>query len=176
MSIMLKEIFSWVKAILIAVIIVFVVREFLMITSIVMGDSMMPNLNDGDRIIISKISSIDRFDEIAFLAPDTDDNYVKRVIGLPGDEIKVENDYLYVNGETHDELYLEVFKASLGENQLMTKDFVLEQVVPEGQYFVLGDNRLISRDSREFGFISEESIIGKVSFRIWPLDAIGMTN
>jgi len=124
---MLKEIFSWLKAIIIALIIVFVVREFLVTPSIVKGDSMMPNLNDGDRIIISKISSIDRFDEIAFIAPDKNENYVKRVIGLPGDEIEVKNDLLYVNGEEYEELYLADFKELLNENQLMTPDFTLKE-------------------------------------------------
>ncbi|SEN85520.1 signal peptidase I [Amphibacillus marinus] len=178
---MVKEIISWLKAIIIALVIVFVVREFLMTPSIVKGDSMFPNLQDGDRIIISKVSSIDRFDEIAFLAPDTNDNYVKRVIGLPGDEISIQDDILYINGVAYDEPYLDELKENLFEDQLFTYNYDLEQdhgyqVVPDGTYFVLGDNRPISRDSRNFGVIAEESIIGEVVFRIWPVGSIGVTN
>lgn len=175
----LKEVFSWLKAILIAVVIVFVVREFLMTPSIVKGESMMPNLQDGDRIIISKITSINRFDEVAFHSPDADENYVKRVIGVPGDAVKMENDILYVNGEPYDEPYLKSFKEAVNEGQSLTGDFSLEEltgetVVPEGELFVLGDNRRVSRDSRSFGLISEESVIGDVVFRIWPLNQFGI--
>ncbi|WP_017473516.1 signal peptidase I [Amphibacillus jilinensis] len=178
---MVKEIISWLKAIIIALVIVFVVREFVMTPSIVKGDSMLPNLRDGDRIIISKISSIDRFDEIAFYAPDADDNYVKRVIGLPGDQIKIENDVLYINDVPYEEDYLDELKVQLHDNQLFTYNYDLEEeqgyhVVPEGSYFVLGDNRPISRDSRNFGVISEDAIIGEVVFRIWPLNAMGVIN
>ncbi|WP_083511997.1 signal peptidase I [Amphibacillus sediminis] len=175
---MVKEIISWLKAIIIALLIVFGVRHFIMEPSIVKGDSMLPNLHEGDRIIISKISSIDRFDEIAFVSPDTDDNYVKRVIGLPGDRIVIENDTLYINDEPYEESYLDDFKSQLAEGQIFTQDFDLEadygyQVVPDGTYFVLGDNRPISRDSRSFGVINEDSIIGEVVFRIWPIQVIG---
>ncbi|WP_232824236.1 MULTISPECIES: signal peptidase I [Paraliobacillus] len=174
-----REIFSWIKAIAIALIIVFVVREFLVTPSIVKGESMMPSLQDGDRIIISKLTSIDRFDEIAFQSPDRDEKYVKRVIGVAGDSIKMENDILYINGIAYDEPYLEKFKQSLSGEQSLTDDFDLEAltgetIVPDGKLFVLGDNRLVSRDSRAFGLITEESVIGDVVFRIWPLDQFGI--
>lgn len=172
---MLKELISWLKAAIIAIIIVFVVREFVMTPSIVKGDSMQPNLYDGDRIIISKMTKIDRFDEIAFVAPNGSDNYVKRVIGLPGDQIKIEEDVLYINGEAQDEFYLDRAK----EQDLFFENFDLAEwhgydEVPEGTYFVMGDNRKYSYDSRDFGVITEESIIGEVIFRFWPLNAIGV--
>ncbi|WP_186580703.1 signal peptidase I [Aquibacillus kalidii] len=178
---MVSELISWVKALAIALIIVLVCRQFLITPSIVKGESMMPNLQDGDRIILSKISKIDRFDEIAFHAPDSKDNYVKRVIGLPGDQIQMNNDKLIINGKVYDEPYLNASKSQLPENQSFTYDFNLEDLtgeteVPEGKLFVLGDNRKLSKDSRIFGFISEESVIGDVKMRIWPLDSIEIIN
>ncbi|SER36777.1 signal peptidase I [Gracilibacillus ureilyticus] len=172
------ELLSWLKALLIAVVIVLLCRHFLITPSIVKGESMMPNLEDGDRIILSKISQIDRFDEIAFEAPDSEDNYVKRVIGFPGDTIEMKDDQLIINGEPHEEEYLSEYKSNLAEGEKLTPDFTLyeltgEEVVPEGTFFVLGDNRRVSKDSRSFGFISEESVIGDVKMRIWPLESFG---
>lgn len=172
------EMVAWMKTILIAVIAVFLLRHFFITPSIVEGESMMPTLHDGDRIIISKIGEIERFDEIAFHAPDSSDNYVKRVIGLPGDEIKMERDILYINGNPVKEPYLEEVKESRSSSFSFTEDFTLREVagtrrVPEGYLFVLGDNRTISKDSRYFGFISEKAVIGDVTIRIWPLDTFG---
>ncbi|WP_058305830.1 signal peptidase I [Gracilibacillus massiliensis] len=176
-----KELLSWMKALLVAVIIVLVCRHFLITPSVVKGESMMPNLEDGDRIILSKISHIDRFDEIAFEAPDTNDNYVKRVIGFPGDSIEMIDDQLYINGTLYEEVYLNEFKSTLAIGDQLTNDFTLKDLtgheqVPEGKLFVLGDNRRVSKDSRQFGFIDEESVIGDVKLRIWPIDSIGIIN
>src|SRR5699024_12097271 len=121
-----RELLSWVKALLIALIIVLLCRHFLITPSVVKGESMMPNLEDGDRIILSKISKIERFDEIAFKAPDSHDNYVKRVIGLPGDSIEMKDDQLYINGQPYEEAYLKEYKAELNSEQKLTDDFILE--------------------------------------------------
>lgn len=174
----IAEILSWLKALLIALVIVLLFRHFLITPSVVKGESMMPNLQDGDRIILSKISEINRFDEIAFEAPDTNDNYVKRVIGLPGDTVEMRNDQLIINGENYEEPYLDEYKEFLSEGFTLTEDFTLETLtgeekVPEGKFFVLGDNRQRSKDSRMFGFIDEETVIGDVKFRIWPIQSIG---
>ncbi|MDL4841121.1 signal peptidase I [Aquibacillus rhizosphaerae] len=178
-NLFLKEVLSWVKALVIALVIVMVCRHFLITPSIVKGESMMPNLQDGDRILLSKISKIERFDEIAFHAPDSEDNYVKRVIGLPGDEIEMKNDTLYINNEAYNEPYLKMYKEELSANQYLTNNFTLEEltnqkVVPKGHYFVLGDNRSVSKDSRSFGFIREDTVIGDVKMRIWPLNTFGV--
>ncbi|SFL95476.1 signal peptidase I [Gracilibacillus orientalis] len=176
-----KELLSWLKALLVAVIIVFLCRHFLITPSVVKGESMMPNLENGDRIILSKISEINRFDEIAFEAPDSKDNYVKRVIGFPGDKLEMRDDNLYIDGELYEEVYLDDSKSALSEGQQLTNDFTLKELtgkenVPEGKLFVLGDNRRVSKDSREFGFIDEEAVIGDVKMRIWPIDSFGIIN
>ncbi|MGV3464770.1 MAG: signal peptidase I [Heyndrickxia sp.] len=175
-----KEVFSWIKSILFAAIIVFVCRYFIFVPSIVVGQSMMPNLQDGNRIIVSKLSKIERFDEIVFHAPDADEDYVKRVIGLPGDKVEMKNDVLYINGTAYKEPYLKQYKSALPPMQKLTGDFSLQdpptnaKVVPKGYLFVLGDNRKISKDSRIFGFVPEKSVVGKVKIRFWPLNEMNV--
>ncbi|MBB6443505.1 signal peptidase I [Bacillus benzoevorans] len=172
-----KEIYSWIKSLAFAFIIAFLCRSFLFSPTTVHGESMEPAFQDQDRLIISKTSEIERFDMIVFDAPDADEHYVKRVIGLPGDSVEVKDDILYINGKAMVEPYLEKNK----ENTLLDKltgDFTLEEMtgeakVPQGSLFVMGDNRLYSKDSRYFGFISEKSVNGEVKFRFYPLQKIG---
>ena len=100
------------------------------------------------------------------------------MIGLPGDTIEMKNDILYINSEAYDEPYLEEFKKDLNNQEQLTEDFTLknltgEQKVPEGQMFVLGDNRFNSKDSRIFGFVPMDRIIGEVKLRVWPIKDIG---
>src|SRR5699024_8145082 len=97
-----------------------------------------------------------------------------RVIGKPGDAIVYKGDILYVNGDVIEEPYLETFRK---EGEVLTEDFTLEEItgekeVPEGKLFVLGDNRQESYDSRKMGFIDQESIVGKVDIRYWPMSEI----
>ncbi|MBU5212600.1 MULTISPECIES: signal peptidase I [Heyndrickxia] len=170
-----SELFSWIKSILLAVVIVLVCRYFVFTPSVVVGESMMPNLQDGNRIIVSKLSDIKRFDEIVFHAPDADEHYVKRVIGLPGDSIEMKDDVLYINGKAYKEPYLKENRKDLLPMQQLTEDFTLKEKtgkskVPKGYLFVLGDNRLVSKDSRYFGVIPMDSVIGKVKIRFWPLN------
>lgn len=178
---MVKELISWIKAIVIALVIVLVVREFVMTPSVVKGTSMEPTLHDGDRIIISKLGELERFDQIAFIAPDSvvEENYVKRIIGLPGDYVEVKDDVLFINGVSYPEVYLEDVLSEL-DGYTYTDDFSMNELglteVPDGMYFVLGDNRPDSRDSRYFGAIEEESVIGEIVFRIWPPEDIGLLN
>jgi len=173
-----KEVFSWIRTILVALIIAFLFRQFIFTPSIVHGESMSPTLHENDKLIISKISEIHRFDTIVFDAPDADEHYVKRVIGLPGDSVKMRDDVLYINGEPIEETYLEVEDEGIPFEK-MTGDFTLEELtgvpkVPKGSLFVLGDNRLNSKDSRYFGFITEESVLGEVKFRVYPFKNIGL--
>ncbi|WP_442599705.1 signal peptidase I [Neobacillus sp. D3-1R] len=169
-----KEIFSWIKSILFALTIAFICRQFIFSPVTVQGESMLPTFEDDNKIIVSKMSKIEHFDMIVFHAPDADENYIKRVIGLPGDQIEMKNDQLYINGKVYNEGYLAHNRqlASQSGMDRLTEDFG-PITVPKDQYFVMGDNRLYSKDSRIFGTISSDSIIGEVKFRFFPINEIG---
>ncbi|SOB92885.1 signal peptidase I [Ureibacillus xyleni] len=175
-----NELWEWIKALLIAFGIAVLIRYFLFTPIVVDGDSMMPTLEDGDRMIVNKIGYTlgdpKRFDIVVFHAPEGKD-YIKRVIGLPGDHIEYKDDQLYINGKPYEEPYLEQYKSELTEGTL-TQDFTLQdveptiEVIPEGYVFVMGDNRRYSKDSRHIGIVSEEKIIGSTSVVFWPFDEI----
>ncbi|WP_018924422.1 signal peptidase I [Salsuginibacillus kocurii] len=181
----IREIWDWLKVLVIVAVIVVLVRVFLFGNYEVHGESMMPNVEDGDRLIINKIGyqigEPDRFDVIVMHAPDNSD-FVKRIIGLPGDEIVYDEDTLYVNGEAVEEDFLELEEHAEQNNFPYTSDFTLDEIpggeetVPDNYYFVLGDNRGNSQDSRNFGFVPEEDIVGEVSFRYWPLGEFSWIN
>ena len=166
----IKEIYPYV----IIIISVVIVRMFIATPVIVSGDSMVPNLYNGDLLLVRKIGynskNINREDIVVLKVIDKDgeEEIIKRIIGLPGEHISYKNNKLYVNDKIVHENYL--FRD--------TNDFNLEEIctcsiIPEGKYLVLGDNRPISKDSTEFGLIDEEDIVGKAIFRIWPLTKIG---
>lgn len=170
-----NEWLEWIKAIVIALLIAFLIRTFLFTSYEVQGESMEPNVFDGERFIVNKVGydffEPERFDLVVFHATETDD-YIKRVIGLPGDQISYMNDTLYINGVEMEEPFLEGLK---GEGQKRyTRDFIIEEVVPDQHVFVLGDNRPNSLDSRRLGFIPMEDIVGKVDLRFWPITDAGI--
>ncbi|RYM05782.1 signal peptidase I [Sporolactobacillus sp. THM7-7] len=176
-----KEIWSWVRAILIAVLVAWLIRHFIFSNYIVRGESMMPTLQDGNRLVVDKIGyrigEPKRFDVIVFHATETDD-YVKRVIGLPGDTIAYRNDRLYINGKPVNEPFLNRYKKNLPEGEYLTQNFNLKELtgttrVPEGKIWVMGDNRRNSVDSRVFGFVDEKEVVGKVDLRWWPVSEMG---
>ena len=174
-----SEIYSWIKSLVFALIIAFLVRNFLFSPTVVLGESMSPTFEDNNKVLVNKMSDIERFDIVVFDAPDADEYYIKRVIGLPGDTVEVRDDVLYIDGKAMKQPYLD---ESREDNHLFgtfTADFTLQELtgeatVPEQSIFVLGDNRINSKDSRSFGFIHRESIIGEVKFRFYPLDDIGI--
>jgi signal peptidase I len=172
-----QEIYSWIKAIAVAFILVFICRYYLFAPRVVFGESMAPTFQDKDKVVISKFNTIHRFDIIVFDAPDVEgEQYVKRVIGLPGDSVEMKDDILYINGQEVDEPYLN--KEEIAADKL-TGDFTLKEItgksiVPQESYFVLGDNRLFSKDSRFFGFISSDSVNGEVKLRYYPLQKISI--
>lgn len=174
-----SEIWEWSKAIIIAVLLAAFIRYFLFAPIVVDGLSMMPTLQDKDRMIVNKFSykigSPKRFDIIVFHAPENKD-YIKRVIGLPGDKVEYKDDTLYINDEPIEEPYLDEFKKRVIDGPL-TEPFTLEEVtgyerVPEGHLFVMGDNRRYSKDSRHIGVIPFEDVLGTTSIIYWPLDEI----
>lgn len=179
-----KEIWSWVRAVAIAVVIALLIRHFIFNNYVVRGESMMPTLQDGNRLIVNQIDysigTPHRFDIVVFHATKTDD-YVKRIIGLPGDMISYRNDQLYINGKPVQEPYLNRYKKQLPKGGLLTPDFNLKEKtgqlrVPKGEVWVMGDNRQNSEDSRYFGFVDEKQVIGKVDIRYWPFQEFGTIN
>lgn len=174
---MRAEMLSWIKAIVLAIVVTAASKYFFFEGVVVHGESMSPTFEDNDKVIVSKMTEIERFDQIVFHAPDSEDNYIKRVVGVPGDTIEMKDDILYINGKPTAEPYVDEHKKNLMIGQKLTGDFTLAELtahdtVPEGYLFVLGDNRMVSRDSRIFGFIREDSVIGEVQMRFYPFSAI----
>ena len=176
-----KEGMDWVKALAIGVFVFVFIRTFFFANYVVEGESMMPTLQNGNKLIVNKFGfqpgELKRLDVIVFHANEKED-YVKRIIGLPGDRIEYLNDQLYVNGRKVAEPFLNKYKQK-SPGVKLTGDFSLkeltgENTVPDGELFVLGDNRAGSWDSRNFGFIAESQVVGKVDFRYWPLNEVDL--
>ncbi|TMN23561.1 signal peptidase I [Lentibacillus cibarius] len=176
-----SEWFDWIKALLIAFGIAFIIRMFFFTPIVVDGPSMMPTLHNGDQMIVNKfiydIQNPDRFDIVVFHASEKKD-FIKRVIGLPGEHVSVKNDVLHIDGKKVKEPFLQERKEDMHSYQTLTGDFQLEdlpgeyETIPEGYVLVLGDNRNNSTDSRMLGLVSMDKIVGKTSFIYWPLDRI----
>lgn len=166
-----NEWLEWLKAIVIAIALAFILRTFFFATSIVEGASMDPTLQNGERVMFNKIiyyiDEPEHGDIVIIERPVK--SYVKRIIGQPGDTVEIRNHTLYINGEEQKQKYL-------NENAIRgTRDYGPVQV-PEGKYFVMGDNRAISKDSRNgLGFINEEEIIGRTELIIYPFNEWGLT-
>lgn len=154
-------------------------RQFVFTPVVVKGDSMDLTLIDGERVIALKNTEIQRFDIVTFPAPDdVGKNYIKRVVGLPGDTVEYKKDVLYINGKKYAEPYLDEYKSKLTDGQPLTDDFDLNKLygsekVPAGELFVMGDNRRISKDSRIIGTIKEKDIMADVKFVFWPIKRFG---
>ena len=172
----LSIIWSWIWSFIVAFIIVGGVYFFLGRPFTVSGASMYPTLHNADRMILSKVGDIHRFDVVILKAPDENVEYIKRVIGMPGDTVEMKSGVLYINGKKVDQPFINT--EALVKQTVFMDDFTLESLtgeskVPEGKYFVLGDNRGVSKDSRMIGFIDRSAIEGKAVFTIWPFGRIG---
>ncbi|WP_100330892.1 signal peptidase I [Bacillus xiapuensis] len=173
-----SEFWEWTKAFLIAIGLAAIIRYFIIAPIVVDGESMMPTLQNGDWMIVNKIGEPERFDIVVFHAPENKD-YIKRVIGLPGDTVEYKDDKLYINGKYYEEPYLDEYKKQAGGQ--LTPDFTLEEIiarktVPEGEIFVLGDNRLRSKDGRHIGTISMDKVVGDTSVVFWPLNRMRLVD
>ncbi|GBG09572.1 S26 family signal peptidase [Paenibacillus agaridevorans] len=181
-----KEIVEWIKALVIAVVLVFFIRMFLFEPFIVDGPSMEPNFESGERLIVNKILySIrePRFGEVVvFDVPEQGRKFIKRVIGVSGDKIRVEGDDLYINDVKVEEPYIaeaiEAAKAAggmyngNGPRYNFPNDTVTEMTVPEGAVFAMGDHRDNSTDSRMIGFVKDDEIVGRADVIFWPLNKL----
>jgi len=175
----IKIIFNgWTGVVIIALILALIIRSFLFSPFIVDGRSMENTLKDGERLFVNEIiyyfHDPEAGDIIVF--KHNNDNYIKRVIGVAGDTVEVKDDELYINGELAPEPYLEKEKNSLHSiGSVLTEDFGPVEV-EEGHIFVMGDNRDNSRDSRMFGTIKLERVIGRADLVYWPLSDINLLN
>ena len=164
---------SWLRefaeALLPALLIVLVINAFVAQATRVDGLSMIPNLQDRERLIIEKISyrlhPPERGDIVVLDPPShTGIPLIKRVVGLPGEVIAIQQGHVLIDGEILSESYLPE----------PTRGTYAPHLIPEAHVFVMGDNRSASNDSRAFGPVAYEHIVGKAWFRYWPITAIGL--
>lgn len=177
-----SEWLGWIKLIVLAVIFALLVRKFLFSPIIVDGPSMQPTLYSHDQMIVNKFiyyfKEPERFDIVVFHASEEKD-FIKRVIGLPGEHVMVKDDILYIDGKEVEQPFLQQVDDENYVFSVMTGDFRLEELVggydkiPEGYILVLGDNRNNSTDSRhELGLVSLDQVVGKTNIIYWPLERI----
>ena len=170
-----SEVIGWIMAIVFAVILALFIKTFIFNTTIVQGSSMYPTLENGDKLISLKITLLidnpDKGDIVIFDSPlNPQDDYIKRVIAVEGDEVRIADGLVYVNGKKLDEYYIENGISTQLDNSIdhwkIGKDMV----------FVLGDNRnyRASTDSRVFGEIPLDIVKGEAVFRYYPLNKIGV--
>ncbi len=187
-----SELFQWVEALLLAVLIALLIRAYVFEPVRVLGRSMEETLYNNQRLLIYKfgyqINTPKRGDIVVLIAswsynnqsgilkqipilqkiiPFTNEvDYIKRVIAIPGDRLDIKGGNVYINGSLYEEPYV--------KGQTFKKTADLPKVIPEGNLFVMGDNRGGSRDSRDMGLIEIDRIKGKAFFRIWPLREAGI--
>lgn len=177
-----KWVKEWASPLLFAIALAFVLKMFIIAPYIVEGASMDPTLHDGDRLIVNKLISIvqeepARGDIVIIKDKEVDKHYVKRVIGLPGDTVEMKDDKLLVNGKKLDEPYLTKNRSKAETMGMqLTEDFGPIEV-PNGELFVMGDNRLRSMDSRNgLGKISTDDVVGRAEMVWYPFKDFRSTN
>jgi signal peptidase I len=173
----IAAIFDFIQGIVVILAVMVMIYLFIMSPQEINGQSMDPTFHNSEYILTNKIeyrlSDPKRGDIVIFKSPmNKEIDYIKRIIALPGETIRISNNTIFIDGKTFGEssfLGSDVFTfggSFLPENQ--------EYTVPEGKYFVMGDNRQHSSDSREFGPIAKEDFIGKAIFRYWPPSRTGI--
>jgi len=170
---------SWARDLVISVLVSVFIILFLYQPVRVEGTSMLPMLEDQDRLFINKFAysrlgslvgdQIHRGDVVVFLYPhDHTKSYIKRVIALPGDRLRIDHGMVWVNGEALKESYVP-FKYQDDRSQP-------EMTIPDKEYFMMGDHRSISSDSRDFGPVDRDLIYGRAAFVYWPMDQAGVVH
>ncbi len=152
---------------IVAAVLIFLLFIFVIGLQQVVGPSMTPTLKDGSVIVVNKLDKNYHRENIIVLSQ-SEKYMVKRIIGLPGERIEYKENSLYINGKKYEETYL--------KSNVVTEDFGMElfkcTTIPDDMYLVLGDNRMDSLDSRDYGLIKKSQIVGKAMLSIWPLDNI----
>lgn len=155
----MKKILKELVPYIVILVVVVLIRTFIVTPIIVDGDSMSPTLTDGEMMLLNKLGSIEKNDIVVI---NNEEGYIiKRVIALPGESIECRDGVIYINDEKYDDNF-----AS------KTDDFV-KQFLNDDEYFVMGDNRLVSMDSRIFGAVTKEEILGTTNFVIYPFNKFG---
>ena len=169
-----KEIREWVVSLVSAAVVVLLVSNFLCTIIRVDGGSMLNTLHDGDRLYVNvldmKLNGPERYDVVILHYPGRKGNFVKRVIGLPGDTLEVKEGVLYINGEAVEEEYLAEERTQKFHGA--SSNFGPVEI-PEDQYFVMGDHRDHSNDSRQVGLIDRDMFVGKATYIFWPFNRMG---
>ncbi len=162
---------AWLSDLTVSLVVSLIIILFLYQPVRVEGTSMLPRLEDQDRLFINKFAyqfeKIQRGDVVVFYYPhDHSKSYIKRVIALPGDRLAVDHGVVAVNGVPQNEPYV--------PERYQDDRSIPEQIVPPGEYFVMGDHRSISSDSRDFGPVPRDLIYGRAAFVYWPVDQAGV--
>ncbi len=173
-----KFLFDVIQSVVFAISIFLFVYLLLFQPHKIKGDSMQPNYPDGEFLLTNKITyrfnQPQRGDIVVFKAPiNEEDDYIKRIIGLPGEKVSIKNGKVYINDQLLEEEYL---SSNLYTNGGLFLPNDKEVIVPENHFFVMGDNRPYSSDSRAWGFVPRENIIGKAWLIYWPPQKAGIIN
>ena len=166
-----RTVFEWVGLVVLALVIALLIKTFLFQAFYIPSESMTPTLKIHDRVLVNKLSyklhPVHRGDIVVFKAPPHADpgidDLVKRVVGLPNETVEAHGGHVYIDGTRLPETYLPA--------GITTSDFDSKRI-PKDSYWVMGDNRGNSKDSRVFGVITKGQIVGRVFFRRWPLTRI----
>ena len=172
-------IYELIETLVLSAVVIYLIYAFVASVEVVSGSSMEPNFHTGERILIDKISPYYqpfKRGEIVVLTPPEEDgkHFIKRIIGIPGDIIKINDCKVYISNGTDRFRLVEPYLSQdlcTGGGIAIKEGRSLR--IGEGEYLVLGDNRAASVDSRFFGFVPKKDIIGRVIFRFWPLDKLG---
>lgn len=154
----IKEIIPY----LIIIVVVILIRTFIITPVRVDGASMDKTLENGQILLLYKLGNVKRYDIVVLDEEIEDEIIIKRIIGMPNDTVEIKNGKIYVNDEEIEEEY--AYGQTSDYDKITLKD---------DEYFILGDNRPISKDSRYFGPVKEDEIIGKIIFRLWPINKFG---